>query len=242
MASIDSSQNPPFIFADYKSSLLRGPMQSPIDIVELYSRNSETKIGELLGSLSSRFAIGELDHDLTRNVCNVGEPLGERMIVSGRVLNQLGKPVPGVLIEVWQANASGRYVHKADQHEAPIDPNFIGVGRCISDRDGQYRFCTIKPGAYPWKNHPNAWRPQHIHFSLLGEAINSRLVTQMYFPGDPLLSLDPIFMAVPAYARERLVSTFDLSISEAGFALGYHFDIVIAGGLSTPSEDDGGHG
>ena len=164
------------------------------------------------------------------------------MIVSGRVLNQLGKPVPGVLIEVWQANASGRYVHKADQHEAPIDPNFIGVGRCISDRDGQYRFCTIKPGAYPWKNHPNAWRPQHIHFSLLGEAINSRLVTQMYFPGDPLLSLDPIFMAVPAGARERLVSTFDLSISEAGFALGYHFDIVIAGGLSTPSEDDGGHG
>jgi protocatechuate 3,4-dioxygenase beta subunit len=241
MANIDPSQHPPFIFTDYKSSLLRGPTQSPIDIAALYSKNSEAKIGELQGSLSSRFAIDELDHDLIRNSCRGGEPLGERMIVSGRVLNQLGNPVPGVLIEVWQANASGRYAHKADQHEAPVDPNFIGVGRCISDRDGQYRFCTIKPGAYPWKNHPNAWRPQHIHFSLLGEAINSRLVTQMYFPGDPLLNFDPIFMAVPAAARDRLISTFDLSISEVGFALGYHFDIVIAGGLATPSEDDGGH-
>jgi protocatechuate 3,4-dioxygenase, beta subunit len=239
MASIDYSQHPPFIYDDYKSSVLRGPTQTPIELAPLYSQSAATLIGELQGSLSSRFAVGELDHDLIHNGCQSGEPIGEQIIVSGRVLNQSGKPVSGVLIEAWQANASGRYAHRMDQHQAPLDPNFAGVGRCLSDRDGCYRFKTIKPGAYPWKNHPNAWRPQHIHFSLVGAGIDSRLVTQMYFPGDPLLNFDPIFAAVPVLGRERLISTLDLSIREAEFALAYHFDIVIAGALATPSEGDG---
>ena len=237
MASIDHSQHPPFIYDDYKSSVLRGPTLAPIELASLSTQNSETVIGELQGSLSTWFELGELEHDLIRNAGRGGEPVGERIIVSGRVLNQAGKPVSGVLIEAWQANASGRYAHLVDQQNTPIDPNFTGVGRCISDRDGYYRFYTIKPGAYPWKNHPNAWRPQHIHFSLVGAALDSRLVTQMYFPGDPLLDFDPIFAAVPPQGKERLISTLDLSIKEAEYALAYHFDIVIAGALATPNED-----
>ena len=138
------------------------------------------------------------------------------------------------MIEIWQANSAGRYVHKADQHDAPVDPNFSGAGRLITDRDGRYRFYSIRPGAYPWGNHANAWRPSHIHFSVMGENIATRLVTQMYFPGDPLLDLDPIFKAVPKQARERLISHLDLSITEPDFALGYHFDIVVRGSRATP--------
>ena len=140
------------------------------------------------------------------------------------------------MLEIWQCNAAGRYVHSVDQHDAPLDPNFLGAGRCVTDAEGRYRYYTIKPGAYPWGNHPNAWRPAHIHLSLFGNAISSRLVTQMYFPGDPLLPLDPIFNATPAHARDRLIADFDIEVTEEAFALGYRFDIVLRGPLATPPE------
>ena len=182
-------------------------------------------------------ALAPLDHDLTKNSVRNGEPLGERIIVSGRVLDEEGRPVPETLIEVWQANAAGRYIHRVDQHAAPIDANFLGSGRCMTDSDGRYRFLTIKPGAYPWGNHANAWRPNHIHFSLFGTSFLSRLVTQMYFPGDPLLEFDPIFNSTAdEKARERLVSKFSLDLTEPEWALGYEFDIVLRGPKSTPME------
>jgi protocatechuate 3,4-dioxygenase beta subunit len=172
--------------------------------------------------------------DLTRQ--HAGQPIGQRIFVSGRVLDEAGRPVPGTLVEVWQANSAGRYAHAVDQWNAPLDPNFTGAGRAIADDQGRYRFVTIVPGAYPWGNHPNAWRPRHIHFSLVGPAFASRLVTQMYFPGDPLLPLDPIANAVPAEALQRLVSRFDLATTEASFALSYVFDIVLRGRAATPFE------
>jgi protocatechuate 3,4-dioxygenase beta subunit len=152
------------------------------------------------------------------------------------VLDEGGRPVRNTLVEVWQANAAGRYVHKADQHDAPLDPNFLGAGRCLTDDEGRYRFMTIKPGAYPWGNHPNAWRPQHIHFSLFGEYFGSRLVTQMYFPGDPLLDLDPIYQGIPEHARKRLVSSFSIDTTQENYALGYEFNIVLRGPDQTPTE------
>ncbi|NNE22261.1 MAG: protocatechuate 3,4-dioxygenase subunit beta, partial [Rhizobiales bacterium] len=157
-------------------------------------------------------------------------------IITGRVLDVTGRPLAGQLIEIWQANAAGRYAHKADQHNAPLDANFFGGGRCLTDNHGRYRFSTVKPGAYPWGNHDNAWRPNHIHLSLFGPSLESRLVTQMYFPGDPLLDLDPIYLGIPEVARHRLVSKFSLDVTEPGFALGYEFDIVLAGASQTPLE------
>ena len=173
--------------------------------------------------------------DLTR--AGGGEAMGERIIVSGRVLDGSGRPVPHTMLEIWQANSAGRYMHARDQHAAPLDPVFPGSGRVFTDADGVYRFVSIKPGAYPWGNHPNAWRPNHIHFSLFGPAFATRLVTQMYFPGDPLLELDPIFHSIPSEAaRARLVSTFDLSLTEPDWALGYRFDIFLRGPDETPFE------
>jgi protocatechuate 3,4-dioxygenase beta subunit len=157
--------------------------------------------------------------------------------VSGRVLDGDGIALPRMLVEVWQANAAGRYAHPEDEHDAPLDPNFTGGGRCLTDDEGRYRFLTVQPGAYPWKNHPNAWRPAHIHFSLFGPAVATRLVTQMYFPGDPLLALDPILQSIPdPAARERLIAAFDLGLTQDGFALGYRFDIVLRGEEATPFE------
>jgi protocatechuate 3,4-dioxygenase beta subunit len=156
--------------------------------------------------------------------------------VTGRVLDEDGRPIPSTLIEIWQANAAGRYVHKIDQHDAPLDPNFLGAGRCVTDDEGRYRFYTIKPGAYPWGNHTNAWRPNHIHFSLFGPSFVTRLVTQMYFPGDPLLVLDPIYNSAPEGARERMISAFSIDVTEPGFALGYVFDITLRGRHQTPME------
>jgi protocatechuate 3,4-dioxygenase beta subunit len=156
--------------------------------------------------------------------------------VTGRVLDEDGRPVRNTLVEIWQANAAGRYIHKTDQHDAPLDPNFFGGGRCITDDEGRYCYYTIKPGAYPWGNHTNAWRPSHIHFSLLGPSIASRLVTQMYFPGDPLLAFDPMYQSAPGSAGERMISRFSLDVTEEGFALGYIFDIVLAGRAATPME------
>jgi len=185
---------------------------------------------ELTGPIYGEGDIGPLDHDLTKNAAKNGEPLGERIIVTGRVLDQSGLGVPGVLVEIWQANAAGRYIHKNDQHEAPLDPNFVGAGRTLTDAKGFYRFITIKPGAYPWKNHFNAWRPAHIHFSLIGRNFSERLVTQMYFPGDPLLDHDPIYQGIPdTKARARLIASLDLETTQPEWALGYRFDIVLAG-------------
>jgi protocatechuate 3,4-dioxygenase beta subunit len=163
--------------------------------------------------------------------------LGERIIVAGRITDENGRPVPNTMIEIWQANASGRYQHPGDRHDAPIDPNFVGGGRVFTDADGNYRFVTVKPGAYPWPNHHNAWRPRHIHFGYFGTGFASRLITQMYFQGDPLLDHDPIFRAVPEGARERLISSFDLDLTEPDTALGYRFDVVLRGRAATPMEN-----
>lgn len=224
----DWSAHPPVIHPDYKSTRLRGTTKPLIPIRQTLS--------ELTGPVFGHDALHPLDNDLTKNGRKDGAPLGERIIVCGKVVDEAGRPQPDLLIEVWQANAAGRYVHKVDQHDAPLDPNFFGGGRCITDAEGVYRFYTIKPGAYPWGNHTNAWRPNHIHFSLFGPSIATRLVTQMYFPGDPLLALDPIFLGTPEKARDRLVSSFDLSLTEAGFALGYRFDLVLRGPAETPME------
>jgi protocatechuate 3,4-dioxygenase beta subunit len=171
--------------------------------------------------------------DLTRH--GAGEALGQRIIVAGRVLEGDGRPVGNTLLELWQANAAGRYVHEADQHDAPLDPNFLGAGHTLTDSDGNFRFLTILPGAYPWRNSYNAWRPAHIHFSVFGRSVAARLVTQMYFPGDPLLALDPIYNSIPDRdARERLISRYDPELSEAEYALGYRFDIVLRGRNATP--------
>lgn len=167
-----------------------------------------------------------------------GAALGERIVVAGRLLDDDGRPIPHALIELWQANAAGRYAHPTDQHDAPLDPHFSGAAQILTGDDGEYRFITIKPGAYPWRNHPNAWRPQHIHFSLFGAGLAARLVTQMYFPGDPLLALDPIFNSVAdTDARMRLVSRFALDTTVAEYALGYQFDIVLRGRDATPAQD-----
>lgn len=220
--------HPPYRFTDYKSTALRGPAQPLVPIPHTLS--------ELTGPAYGHASVTDLDWDLTKNGAKYGEPLGERIIVEGRVLDEDGRPLPDTLIEVWQANAAGRYIHHRDDHDAPLDPNFFGGGRCVSDALGRYRFQTIKPGAYPWGNHANAWRPNHIHFSLFGPAFATRLITQMYFPGDPLLALDPIYLGTPAEARERLIGAFSLDATQEGYALGYRFDIVLRGRLATPME------
>jgi protocatechuate 3,4-dioxygenase beta subunit len=195
-------------------------------------------LSELTGPVYGHDALAKYDDDLTMNARVNGEPLGERIIVTGRVLDEDGRPVPHTLIEIWQANACGRYIHEVDQHDAPLDPNFYGGGRCVTDAEGRYRYKTIKPGAYPWGNHQNAWRPNHVHLSLFGPTFLTRLVTQMYFPGDPLLAIDPIYNSVPAGARERMISTFSIDITEPDYALGYVFDIVLRGRNETPPDLD----
>lgn len=211
----------------YRATALRHPTRPLVVIPQTLT--------EVTGPVYGRESIDPLDHDLTRQ--HPGEPAGQRIVIEGRVMDEGGRPVPHTLIEIWQANAAGRYAHQVDQWDAPLDPNFIGAGRTLTDADGRYRFVTIRPGAYPWRNHHNAWRPAHIHFSLFGHAFLTRLVTQMYFPGDPLLALDPIYNAVPdARVRERLVSAFDLSLTEPAHALGYRFDLVLRGRDQTPME------
>lgn len=230
LTRLDWQVHPPYLHPPYHSTLRRAP-SLPL------APRPET-LTECAGPVYGQDRIGPLDHDLTRNAVRNAEPLGERIIVVGRVLDDTGRPVRGKLVEVWQANAAGRYIHKQDQHEAPLDPNFSGAGRVLTDERGEYRFVTIRPGAYPWKNHPNAWRPPHIHFSLFGEGFLSRLVTQMYFPGDPLLALDPIFNGVPdARGRQRLICTYDHDLTHPGFALGYRFDVVLCGARMTPFEN-----
>jgi protocatechuate 3,4-dioxygenase, beta subunit len=220
--------HPQYLHADYKSTVLRSPKQPLIILPHTTS--------ELSGPIYGHEAVGEGDSDLTRQ--HPGEPLGERIIVSGTVTDEDGRPLPSTLIEIWQANAAGRYIHVVDQHPAPVDPNFSGAGRCVTDANGCYRFTTIKPGAYPWKNHYNAWRPNHIHFSLFGPSFLTRLVTQMYFPGDPLIPIDPIANAVTdPRALQRMIAAFDLETTVPEWALGYRFDIVLRGRTATPFED-----
>ena len=224
----DWGSHPPFIHPPYKSTPLRGPTKPLIPLKQTLS--------ELTGPVYGHESVGKFDADLTRNARKNGEPLGERIVVTGRVLDEDGRPQANTLVEIWQANSAGRYVHKVDQHDAPLDPNFFGGGRCVTDSEGRYRFYSVKPGAYPWGNHTNAWRPNHIHFSLFGPSFLTRLVTQMYFPGDPLLDLDPIYQGTPAGARDRLISRFSIDVTEPGFALGYEFDFVLRGRMQTPAE------
>ena len=220
---------PPLLYPPYKSTVLRAPARPLIRVPATYSDLTQPVYGHL--------PIQATDNDLTRQSPG-GEPIGERIVVSGRVLDEDGRALPHVLVEVWQANSTGRYRHTRDDHPAPLDPHFIGAGRTETDAEGRYRFTTIKPGAYPWRNHPNAWRPAHIHFSIFGRSFMTRLVTQMYFPNDPLFPTDPILQSVPSErARQRLVSAFDLSLTEPEWALGYRFDIVVRGPESTPFEE-----
>jgi protocatechuate 3,4-dioxygenase beta subunit len=224
----DVEVDPPYLHPDYVATRTRAPKRPLIPLPHTLS--------EVTGPVYGHERVGELDHDLTRQ--HEGEPLGERIILHGRVLDGDGRPVRNTLIELWQANAAGRYAHKVDQHPAPLDPNFTGAGRAVTDDEGRYRFITVKPGAYPWQNHVNAWRAAHIHLSLFGPAFATRLVTQMYFPGDPLFYQDPIFHSVrDPRDRERLISSFDLSETVPEWALAYTFDIVLRGREATPMED-----
>jgi protocatechuate 3,4-dioxygenase beta subunit len=218
--------HPPNNHSAYASSHKRAPVHAPIRLAHTLS--------EITGPRTGWEGTGDAQVDITQY--NGGVALGERVIVAGRVLDEDGRAVPHTLIEIWQANAAGRYDHANDQHDAPLDPHFSGIGRIVTDADGAYRLTTVKPGAYPWRNHHNAWRPQHIHFSLFGPGFATRLITQMYFPGDPLLTLDPIFNSVPdTEARERLIAAFDLDVTVPERALGYRFDIVLRGRDATPA-------
>ena len=218
--------HPPLASPDYVSTRLRSPLRPPVPLPQ--------RLTELTGPLLGEGRITDLDSDLTRQ--GEAEPLGQRILVQGQVRDDDGRPVPHALLEIWQANAAGRYAHLRDQWPAPLDPNFVGLGRTLTDADGRYRFTTIRPGAYPWGNHHNAWRPAHIHFSLFGRAFTQRLVTQMYFPDDVLIPYDPIALAVPEASRGRLVSSFSMADTQPNWALAYIFDIVLRGRDATPFE------
>jgi protocatechuate 3,4-dioxygenase beta subunit len=220
--------HPPLDYEGYKSTRLRHPKQPLVYLPQT--------ITEITGPQLGRERVGELDHDLTRQ--HDGEPIGERITVTGRVFDTEGKPLRHTLVEVWQANAAGRYRHHSDQWPAPLDPNFTGAGRTVTDDDGRYAFTTIKPGPYPWGNHHNAWRPAHIHFSLLGRAFTQRLVTQMYFPDDPFFPYDPIFNSVrDERARERMIGRFSIHETQPNWAAAYVFDIYLRGPGATPFEE-----
>jgi protocatechuate 3,4-dioxygenase, beta subunit len=229
LTSLDRTQHPPYLHEPYKSTVLRSPRKPLIAMPQTLS--------ELTAPVFGDDAVNEIDADLTLNARVNGEPIGERILVTGRLLDERGDPVRNALVEIWQANATGRYLHKRDQHDAPLDPNFTGAGRALTDDNGNYRFTTVRPGAYPWGNHENAWRPAHIHFSVFGNNFLSRLVTQMYFPGDPLHGLDPILSGIPdEKSRQRLIADYAHDITQPAWALGYRFDIVVCGTQMTPFE------
>jgi protocatechuate 3,4-dioxygenase beta subunit len=221
----------PVGFREYRSTALRAPLRTPVDLPQ--------RLTEVTGPVLGEDRVTAADADLTLRMG--GQAQGQRIVVFGRVLDSDGRPVPDALVEVWQANAAGRYRHAADNWPAPLDPHFDGVGRVMTDSLGRYEFTTIKPGAYPWGNHHNAWRPAHIHFSLFGRAFVQRLVTQMYFPDDSLFGQDPIFNAIPASARHLAISRFDLERTQPDWALAFEWDIVLRGREQTPfeTEDDG---
>ena len=218
---------PDYLHPAYQSTVKRSPSKKLVVLPHTLT--------EITGPLLGHDKVGAQDADLTKQ--HPGEPIGERIIVGGRILDEDGRPVPDTLVELWQCNATGRYNHDADQHDAPLDPNFTGAGRVVTDAEGRYQFTTIKPGAYPWRNHYNGWRPAHLHFSVFGRSFLTRLVTQMYFPGDPLLPLDPIFNSVPdEKARQRMVASFDIELTQPEWALGYNWDIVLRGRGATVFE------
>jgi len=227
--SLDWTVQPPYLHPPYRSTIKRSPQKPLIPLTQTLS--------DLTGPVYGEDVIQPLDNDLTRNAVKNGQVIGERIIVTGRVMDEDGRPVRNALIEIWQANAAGRYFHSVDRHDAPLDPNFTGGGRCMTDSNGEYRFTTIRPGSYPWLNHNNAWRPAHIHYSVFGRNFLQRLVTQMYFPGDPLLPLDPIFNSVPdEKGRQLLISKYDHDVTQPVWALGFRFDIVLCGPRMTPFE------
>jgi protocatechuate 3,4-dioxygenase, beta subunit len=217
---------PPYLYPEYRATQLRAPHQRPVKLPDHWFHRAH-------GPVFGRVPVRPEDADLTRQ--HSGEPLGERIILTGAVSDTDGRPVRNTLVEIWQANAAGRYVDPIDDHPAPLDPNFTGAGRCLTDEQGRYRFVTVKPGAYPWRNHLNAWRPAHVHFSFFGPALASRLVTQMYFQGDPLIPLDSILSSIPdPRGREMLVSRLDLDTTVPEWAIGYRWDVVLRG--TTPME------
>jgi len=229
------ADHPPFSYPDYRSTVKRARTHEMVPIVQTLSEVTGPSPGTGIDGWSS---VTPADADLTTNAGTGGEAIGSRTIIVGRVTDVHGAPVPGAQIEIWQANASGRYAHwRETSFPAPLDPNFLGAGRCVTDGSGNYRFLTVRPGPYPWGNHPNAWRPAHIHLSLFGAGWAARLVTQFYFEGDPLLALDPIFQSVPEHSRGRLVSRYAHEVTEANHALGYRFDIVLNGPSATPADD-----
>ena len=225
MEPINFDVHPPHLYPAYKSTILRSPTRPLMPVKDYLKDLSLPAFGES--------ALQPFDNDLTKNARVNGEPIGERIKVAGRVMDDSGRPLPNALIEIWQANSAGRYIHKAEIHDAPLDPNFLGAGRVLTDNEGRYSFYTIKPGAYPWGNHYNAWRPNHIHFSVFGHQLDQRLVTQMYFPGDPLFAYDPIFQSTPVHARELLIAKFSMDWTEPEFALAYEFNIVLNGPKQT---------
>ncbi|HEX5859878.1 MAG TPA: protocatechuate 3,4-dioxygenase subunit beta [Microbacterium sp.] len=219
-------------FPPYRSSILRHPTKN--------LRLVDPETIELHSPAFGQRDVAAIEADLTLQ--HTGEPQGERMTVTGRVLDSWGRPVANQLVEVWQANAAGRYIHQRDQHPAPLDPNFTGAGRMVTNSNGEYFFTTIKPGPYPWKNHVNAWHPAHIHFSVFGSAFTQRIVTQMYFPSDPLFALDPIYNTIPRQAdRDRLIATYDHDLTVPEFSMGYRWDIVVDGPDATWFEPEGEH-
>jgi protocatechuate 3,4-dioxygenase beta subunit len=228
MEKTDYNVHPPHLYEGYKSTIFRSPTKPLVPVSSMLKDITMPAFGQSV--------IRQWDNDLTKNGRRNGEPIGERIKMSGRVTDEYNRPLRNILVEVWQANSAGRYIHKAEIHDAPIDPNFLGAGRMLTDNEGRYTFYTIKPGAYPWGNHYNAWRPNHIHFSVIGRQFEQRLVTQMYFPGDPLFEFDPIFQSVPKHARELLIAKFRMDWTEPEFALAYEFNIVMSGSNKTPFE------
>jgi protocatechuate 3,4-dioxygenase beta subunit len=221
------ASQPPYLYPAYRSTEKRSPSHPLVLIPHTLS--------EVTGPVFGYDDVKATDGDLTRQ--HGGEPIGERIVVSGRVLDENSRPVAHALVELWQANAAGRYRHAVDDHDAPLDPNFTGCGRVLTDGEGRYRFVTIKPGAYPWRNHYNAWRPAHLHFSIFGVGLMQRLVTQMYFPGDPLLPYDPMYNSIPdEKARLRMISAFDWERTIPDIALAFRYDIVLRGRDATPME------
>lgn len=226
----DRRLHPPALTPDYKTSVARSPRYSLISL--------QQSVSEVTGPVFGHNDIDPIDNDLIKNYATAGDPIGERIIVHGRVLDEDGRPVPGTLVEVWQANAGGRYRHKKDTYLAPIDPNFGGCGRTVSDEHGYYYFRTVKPGAYPWRNWVNSWRPAHIHVSVFGRAFSQRLITQLYFEGDPLIPHCPIVQTIPDPAAiEQLIAKLDLNATVPLDSVAYRFDIVLRGRRSTLFEN-----
>jgi protocatechuate 3,4-dioxygenase beta subunit len=222
----DREWHPPTLTPDYKTSVARSPRFALLSL--------QNSASELTGPTFGHSDIDPIDNDLIRNYAKSGDPIGERIIVHGRVLDENGRPVPNTLVEIWQANAGGRYRHKKDTYLAPIDPNFGGCGRTLTDENGAYIFRTVKPGAYPWRNWVNNWRPAHIHVSVFGTAFAQRLITQMYFEGDPLIGKCPIVKSIPDQrAIDQLVAALDLNATIPLDSIAYKFDIILRGSRST---------